>query len=311
MRVVVTGAAGFIGSALCGELQKAHDVLGVDSFQGILYSSGDKRQNAAELERIGVHVEELDLRTADLSTVLDGADAVVHLAALPGLVPSWTHYEEYLSCNVLGTARLVDAAVAGGITRFVHGSTSSVYGIEATGDENQPLAPVSPYGVTKLAAEEVVRAHQRVLGLPAVILRFFSVDVPGQRPDMAYHRFIEAALDGRPIEVFGDGHQTRSNTYISDCVSATLAALWKGEVGGAYNVGGGTEVSLLDAVDLIGQECGRRIEIDFRPPRIGDQRHTRAICQSALDELGFQPVVDPPDGIVRQVDWHCRRSKGK
>jgi len=307
VRIVVTGAAGFVGGALCRELHNAHDVLGVDSFHGVLYPSGVKRQNAAELEHVGVQVEELDLRYADLVSVLDGADAVVHLAALPGLAPSWTHYEEYLSCNVLGTVRLVDAAVSVGISRFIHGSTSSVYGANATGDESQPLVPVSPYGVTKLAAEEVVRNHQRMLGLPAVILRYFSVYGPGQRPDMAYHRFIEATLDGRSIEVFGDGHQTRSNTYISDCVAATIAALGNGEVGEAYNIGGGTEVSLLEVVDLIGKECGRKVKVDFLPPRVGDQRHTRAICQSAVDMLGFRPAVDPPDGIARQVEWQRGR----
>ena len=307
MRVVVTGAAGFIGSALCIELQKAHDVLGVDSFEGILYPSGVKRQNASDLESLGVLIEELDLRHADLGPMLDGAEAVVHLAALPGLVPSWTHYDEYLSCNVLGTLRLVETAVSAGVTRFIHGSTSSVYGANAIGDETQPLAPVSPYGVTKLAAEEVVRAHCRVLGLSAVILRYFSVYGPGQRPDMAYHRFIEAALDGAAIDVFGDGLQTRSNTYVSDCVAATIAALESGNGGEVYNIGGGSEIELLEAVDLIGIECGRELKVNFLPSRTGDQRHTRADCSLALDQLGYCAVVDPSEGIAKQVEWHKRR----
>ena len=165
MRVVVTGAAGFIGGSLCRELRRHHEVKGIDSFQGILYSPEEKRRNAAELNQMGIDIHELDLRSSDLRPVLEDAEVVVHLAALPGLVPSWTHYQEYLSCNVLGTVRLVEAAVSASVAKFIHGSTSSVYGINALGDETQSRTPVSPYGVTKLAAEEVVLGHHRVLGL--------------------------------------------------------------------------------------------------------------------------------------------------
>lgn len=311
MRVVVTGAAGFIGGSVCRELRHNHEVLGIDSFQGVLYSPEDKRRNAAELNQIGIDIHELDLRSSDLGPVLKNAEAVVHLAALPGLVPSWTHYEEYLSCNVLGTIRLVEAATAESVVRFVHGSTSSVYGANAIGDETQVCAPVSPYGVTKMAAEEVVLAHHRVLGLPAVILRFFSVYGPGQRPDMAYHRFIEAALNGTEIDVYGDGHQTRSNTFVSDCTSAILSALERGVNGEIYNIGGGSETSLLEVIDLINNQCNRELKINYLPSRVGDQRHTRADCSKAQGGLGYAPSVSPAEGIALQVEWHHRRQNNR
>ena len=171
---------------------------------------------------------EVDLRTAELDPWLDGADAVIHEAALAGLMRSWSDLELYAACNLLATGRLIEACRRAGVGRFVLASTSSVYGTDAVGDEDQRLEPASPYGITKLAAEQLVLAHVAAHGLPATIVRYFSIYGPRQRPDMAYHRFIEAMLDGEPITVFGDGEQTRSITFVDDAVTGTLLALRHG-----------------------------------------------------------------------------------
>ena len=199
---------------------------------------------------------EADLRTADLDPWFDGVEAVIHEAAMAGLMRSWTDLELYASCNILATNRLIEAATRAGVQRFVLASTSSVYGREALGAEDQPLEPSSPYGITKLASEKLVLAHITASGLPATIVRYFSIYGPRQRPDMAYHLFIEAMLDGQPITVFGDGEQTRSNTYIDDAVRGTILALQRGAVGGIYNLGGGRTISLNEAIALIAGHSG-------------------------------------------------------
>ena len=232
MRALVTGAAGFIGSHLCEALVRdGHDVVGLDAF--IPYYSA--RREAVKPCRPPATSRfvfvEADLRTDDLRPHLEGVDAVVHLAAMPGLARSWTDIELYSSCNVVGTARLVEACRLAGVGRFVQVSTSSVYGSDAMGDEAMPLRPASPYGVTKFAAEHLVLANVGQFDFPALILRYFSIYGPRQRPDMGYHIFSEALLDDAPIMLFGDGSQTRSNTYIDDCVQrdgprARRTAVW-------------------------------------------------------------------------------------
>jgi nucleoside-diphosphate-sugar epimerase len=226
---------------------------------------------------------------------------------MAGLMRSWTDLELYASCNILATNRLIEAARRAGIGRFVLASTSSVYGTEAVGDEDRPLEPSSPYGITKLAAEKLVLAHVALHGFPATIIRYFSIYGPRQRPDMAYHLFIEAMLDRRPITVFGDGEQTRSNTYIDDAVAGTILALERGAVGGIYNIGGGRTISLNDAIALIGEHVGTEPIIERQPARPGDQRHTSADVSRARDALGYAPTVEPRDGLGRQVAWHLAR----
>src|SRR4051812_15615406 len=204
MKCVVTGAAGFIGSHLCEELLRGgHEVAGVDAFIPY-YPRAVKEANLARVRgRPGFALHALDLRTDPLDAAVAGADAVFHLAAMPGLPRSWTDFDLYESCNVTATQRLL--AAAGRVRtlhRFVYASTSSVYGRYASGDETLPARPISPYGVTKLAAEQLCRAHAEELGLPLVVLRYFSVYGPGQRPDMGYHRFVEALLAGQPVTVY-------------------------------------------------------------------------------------------------------------
>ena len=305
MHVLVTGAAGFIGSHLCEALLAAgHGVVGIDAFLDY-YARDRKERNLDGLRgRPGFAFHELDLRAAPLEPVLDGVDAVVHAAAMPGLVRSWVDMETYTSCNVLAVQRLCEASARTGLRRFVHVSTSSVYGTDAVGDETTPLRPVSPYGVTKLAAEHLVLAYHSEFGLPVSVLRYFSIYGPRQRPEMAYAAFTEALLDGRPLSVFGDGGQSRSNTYVSDCVAGTVAALDRGAAGEIYNIGGGEEIKLLDAIGIIADELGVEPRLDFQPARVGDQRRTAADVAKARRELGYDPVVGPDEGLRRQVAWH-------
>jgi UDP-glucuronate 4-epimerase len=306
MRVVVTGAAGFVGSHLCERLVlEGHDVVGIDAMLEDSYSARSKKENLLHLDgsaRFELH--EIDLRSTDPDAALEGADAVVHLAAMPGLPLSWERLDLYASCNLLATGRLIDAATRVSVARFVHVSTSSIYGKFAVGDENLPQRPTSPYGLTKLAAEHLLLAHHASFDFPVVILRYFSIYGPRQRPDMAYHIFIEALLDGRPITVFGDGEQSRSNTYVDDCVDATVSALTRGCVGEAYNIGGGQPLKLRDAISMIGELTGLQPRLVHRPERPGDQRVTQAETTKAREHLGYRPAVSPRTGLQRQLEWH-------
>ena len=305
MRILVTGAAGFIGSHVAERLlADGHDVVLLDGFTDY-YERWRKEANlaTARAHRCATF-HELDLRTDPLDAALEGVERVVHLAAMPGLPRSWTEMAEYTSCNLIATYRLLEAARLAGVARFLQISTSSVYGADAMGDEDQPLHPVSPYGVTKLAAEHLVGAYIRTHDFPASILRYFSIYGPRQRPDMAYHRFIEAMLDGEPITVFGDGRQSRSSTYIADCVEGTVRALEGAELGEVYNIGGGERIELLEVIQLIGAAIGVQPDIRFGPARDGDQRHTGADTSRARAAFGYAPTWSPVDGLAAQIAWH-------
>jgi nucleoside-diphosphate-sugar epimerase len=308
MRVLVTGVAGFVGSHLAEALIAAgHEVVGLDAFIEY-YPRAVKESNLVALRsEPRFTFIEADLRHDDLAPALDGVDAVIHAAAMAGLPRSWTEFQLYMDCNLLGTQRLLEAARASTLRRFVHISTSSVYGRDAVGEETTPTRPVSPYGVTKLAAENLVLAFVDSFGFPATILRYFSIFGPRQRPDMAYHIFIEALLDGRPLTVFGDGGQSRTNTYVSDAVAATIAAIDGGAVGEIYNIGGGEPITLIEAIRVIGDAVGIIPAVRHAPPRLGDQRHTQADTAKARRAFGFRPTVGPAAGLKAQADWHRAR----
>lgn len=307
MRLLVTGAAGFIGSHLAERLlDLGHEVVGLDSFVPY-YPRHLKEENLAGLlHRPGFRFLEIDLRTDDLAPALGEVDAVLNLAAMAGLARSWSDFQSYVGCNIAGLQRLLDAALAAGVSRLVHASTSSVYGLDAVGDETRPTHPVSPYGVTKLAAEHLIEAYRVERGLAPIVLRYFSIYGPRQRPDMAYRIFIEAMLEDRPIVVYDDGEQSRSNTYVDDCVAGTVAALGSG-LCGTYNIGGGKEITLNEAIAVIADEIGTIPRIEHRPRRPGDQRRTSADVSRAARDLGYRPAVDPDRGLRAQVRWSIGR----
>jgi nucleoside-diphosphate-sugar epimerase len=305
MRCVVTGAAGFIGSHLSEALLAAgHDVVGLDAFVPYYPRAVKQRNLTPSLAHPHFQFQEVDLRSGPLGGVLEGAEAVFHLAAMPGLARSWSDFDLYSSCNLQATQRLLEAAGRScpSLSRFVLVSTSSVYGRTASGDETQPTLPISPYGVTKLAAEHLCRAYADANGLPLVVLRYFSVYGPRQRPDMGYHKFIRAMLRDEPLVVTGDGHQSRSNTYVADCVAATVAALGA-PVGETYNVGGGEKATVWDVLRILESLAGRAPRVRQESGRLGDQRSTFADSSKLHSHLGFRPRTPLAEGLARQWEW--------
>jgi UDP-glucose 4-epimerase len=242
----------------------------------------------------------------DLSEALEGAGQVFHLAAQAGVRTSWGRdFGLYTENNVLATQRLLEAAVAAGTPRLVYASSSSVYGDSPSLPlrEDASCRPVSPYGVTKLAAEHLAHLYERNHGLPVVSLRYFTVYGPRQRPDMAFHRFFRAARDGEPIHVYGDGEQTRDFTYVTDAVAATRAAAVSGRPGCAYNVGGGERVSLNRVLQAMEGVTGRRFRIIREEAQKGDMRDTFADTSAAQRDLDFRSTVPLAEGLKRQWDW--------
>ena len=303
MKCIVTGAAGFIGSHLCHRrLHDGHDVVGIDAFIPY-YPRAIKESNLRGLHgqhRFAFHSS--DLRTDPLDGMLDGIDAVFHLAAMAGLVKSWTDFDLYSSCNLTAPQRLLDAIRRQSKKpRLVYASTSSVYGRYSSGDETLPTRPISPYGVTKLAAENLCQAYQE-FGVPLVVLRYFSVYGPRQRPDMGYYKFIDALLRNEPIVVYGDGQQNRGNTYIDDCIDATVAAL-RAPAGETYNLGGGESASVWEILGKLERIVGRKAITRSEPARPGDQRSTFADTSKLRQHLGWQPRTSLDEGLARQVEW--------
>ncbi|HMP01497.1 MAG TPA: GDP-mannose 4,6-dehydratase [Gemmatales bacterium] len=304
MKVLVTGAAGFIGSHLCERLlHLGHDVVGLDAYIPY-YAREIKEANLASCQRHPrFRFRLLDLRTDNLDGSVMDADVVVHLAAMPGLMRSWTDFDLYVGCNIQATQRLLEAVRRQGtLQRFILGSTSSVYGRFASGDETLPTRPVSPYGVTKLAAEHLCKSYAESGDLPLVILRFFSVYGPRQRPDMAYNRFVAAMLAGEPIQVYGDGQQVRGNTYVLDCVAAITAA-FEAQLGETYNVGGGEAVSVLEVIERLEKLSGLKAHLRMAPVPPGDQRHTFADTTKLRRHVNWQPHVHLDEGLRRQWHW--------
>ena len=307
MRVVVTGAAGFIGSHLSERLLAAgHEVVGIDSFADY-YEKARKEQNL-ETSRSNdrFHFAAADLVDADLDPLLDGAAVVYHLAGQPGVRPSWGNlFDRYVRDNVIATQRLLEALKEAPIKRLVFAGSSSVYGdAERFPTKETALPrPVSPYGVTKLAAEHLTLLYTRNFGIPAVSVRYFTVYGPRQRPDMAFSRFMQAMTAGEDIEVFGDGEQTREFTYVSDAVDGTIKASTADDVGQIFNLGGGSRVTVNKVLATLEEISGLSVRRQNLPAAPGDPRHTGASINLARERLGWEPRVSLRDGLARQWEW--------
>ncbi|HLE81824.1 MAG TPA: NAD-dependent epimerase/dehydratase family protein [Dehalococcoidia bacterium] len=305
---LVTGVAGFIGSHLAERLlREGHRVVGVDAFTDYYPRTVKMANLSALLGDSGFRLVELNMAQADLGPVVAEADFIFHQAGQPGVRASWgTEFGVYVESNVLATQRLLEAVRGSArLRRLVFASSSSVYGQSQDlplREESLPQ-PFSPYGVTKLAAEHLCLLYHANYGVPAVALRYFTVYGPRQRPDMGFHKFIQAALQDRPIVVYGDGEQTRDFTYVSDAVEANCLALAPAANGQVLNIGGGSRSSVNQVLTTLGEILGRPIRREQRPPQPGDVRHTWADTTRARDILGFSPRVSLQEGLAQQVEW--------
>jgi nucleoside-diphosphate-sugar epimerase len=308
MHFLITGAAGFIGSQVCERLlDQGHQVRGIDCFTDY-YSRKLKELN---LEQARGHDSfsfvEQDIVAADLTQVLDGVDVVIHLAAQAGVRASWgANFTIYTHNNVLSTQALLEAGKAGAFKRMVYASSSSVYG--DTQDlpmrEESACWPVSPYGVTKLAAEHLCGLYCKNFGVDTVSLRYFTVYGPRQRPDMAFHRFIKALLTGGEIRLFGDGGQSRDFTFVSDIVDATISAATAADVSGqVFNIGGGARVSVNQVMEWLEDITGQKAKVNRLEEAKGDVRDTHADTSRARAKLGFDPRYDLQKGLAAETEW--------
>ena len=307
MNALVTGGAGFIGSHLSERLlAQGARVRAVDAFTDF-YPRPLKERNLENLRgRSGYEFIEVDLRQVDLPKLLDGITHVFHLAAQAGVRRSWgAEFQVYTGLNIDSTQRLLEACVDKPIERLVYASSSSVYGDDVAIPmvETAVPQPVSPYGVTKLAAEQLCYLYYFNYKVPTVSLRYFTVYGPRQRPDMGFNRFFRAILDGKPLVQFGDGLQTRDFTYVADAVKATADAAVRGVPGRVYNIGGGARVSLREVFDLIARVSGRKVTIDHQGPQKGDMRDTYADTSRAQADLGFKPSVTLEEGLRSMWQW--------
>jgi len=314
--MVVTGAAGFIGSHLVERLLGGgHEVVGIDSFEDY-YPRAFKDANSATARGAEgfTLIEDNLLRMAGdgaagrsrLDEVLAGADCVFHLAAQAGVRASWGQsFRIYTDNNVLATQMVLEACRREGVPKVVYASSSSVYGDtdQLPMHEDANCRPVSPYGVTKLAGEQLCRLYWKNHGVPTVSLRFFTVYGPRQRPDMAFHLFLRALYAGRPLEMYGTGGQTRDFTFVDDIVSGIVLAMG-GADGAVYNLGGGSRVTLLEAIRVLERVSGLTAEVRGEDVQAGDVKHTWADLTRAEDELGYAPQVSLEEGLRREAEWY-------
>lgn len=318
MRIVVTGAAGFIGSHTCERLvARGHDVVGVDSFDGYLYTADIKRQNAADLARLaGFKLVEADIcdREAMASVITKDVDVVCHLAALAGVRPSLAEPMRYLRTNIEGTGVIIERMRALGLQRLAFASSSSVYGakrgteVAAFREDDPCLTPASPYAATKRMNELQLSTYRDLFGLGVFALRFFTVYGPRQRPDMAIAKFTQAIAAGKPITLFGDGSSRRDYTFIDDIVTGTVSAIERVQPGAfeIFNLGGTQTISLAELVETIERIVGKRATIDRQPDQPGDVPITYANIDRARAALDYAPTTRPEAGIQRYWEWFSR-----
>ena len=307
MNCLVTGAAGFIASHLCRRLLKeGFKVVGIDSFTDF-YPKRIKEKNIKPLKK-DKNFEFIaeDLNELSLKKILKKTDYVFHHAAQAGVRTSWgDNFSVYLKNNIEATQKLLEVAKDLNLKKFIYASSSSVYGDspDLPMSETSPLFPFSPYGVTKLAAENLCHLYCKNYGVPSISLRFFTVYGPGQRPDMAFHIFFKAIAQGKQIPVYGDGNQTRDFTYIDDIIDANFSSLKKGKVGEIYNIGGGTRKKLKDIFPLLENICQRKVRIVRKETQKGDMSHTFANIEKARKDLNYSPQIKLQDGLKEEWLW--------
>ena len=307
-RALVTGAAGFVGSHLCEALiLDDWEVTGIDSFTDY-YDPRRKEANLAGLRRSGsFRIVREDLLDTDLHGLLEGIDVVFHQAAQAGVRASWgDEFDRYVNANILATQKLLEAAKDFPIRRFVFASSSSVYGNaeEMPVREETPKRPHSPYGVTKLAAENLGHLYRKNHGVPFVALRYFTVIGPRQRPDMALFRLLRAAYGGEPLPLYGSGEQTRDFTAVEDIVAANLAAAVRETRRRVFNLGGGERISMNRLIEMVAEATGREVPVRRLEWSKGDVRDTWADCSAAREELGFVPRVSLRGAVEKAADWY-------
>ncbi|WP_165994992.1 NAD-dependent epimerase/dehydratase family protein [Bacillus sp. Cs-700] len=300
MNILVTGAGGFIGSHLCMELlqQNPHDkVIGVDRNM--------KARNTTLLSNDRFTSIEIDLLSRNLSDLIHKVDVIYHLAGIPGVRSSWgKDFETYLLHNALLTQKLLDACKNQSLKKFIYISTSSVYG-EKSGSVSEQMRPIplSPYGITKLTGEHLCRVYHQYYDVPIVILRYFTVYGPRQRPDMAFHRFIKQLLLDQPLTVYGDGQQTRDFTYVNDCVKATAAVCRAQDViGETINIGGKERASVLEIIQLLEQLMNKKAQVTFTKKAKGEPLQTWADITKAQTLLNYQPKISLKEGLRYEIE---------
>ena len=310
MRAVVTGAAGFIGSHLCERLlNDGWTVSGIDAFAPTYDAIGRRARVDRLAPHPGYEFVEGDLNLVEMSHMVSEADVVFHLAARPGVRASWRDFAQASNANILATQRVLEAIAEHPSTRLVFSSSSSVYGQvdEIPVGENRPLAPISPYGVTKASCEALVTAYSSQYEISAVSLRYFTVYGPRQRSDMAFTKWIRAAFLNEPIRVFGDGKAIRDFTYVEDVVEATVLAAGEGVTGHRiYNVAGGSPVNVNDVFEHLGELTRKELDIRHEEPALGDPDRTGGDTTRIEHDLGWHARWPLRDGLASQVQWFER-----
>jgi nucleoside-diphosphate-sugar epimerase len=302
IKVTVTGACGFIGSHLTKQLiERGFHVVGVDCLDDNLYSRSVKESRLKALKQLSnFDFANINIATDELDSSISDSKFVFNLAAIPGQVLSWKLFDKYVESNILGTKKVIDSCIRNKVIKIIHASTSSVYGKFAVGDELQDTKPISPYGITKLAAENLLFALTSSNNLDFTILRYFSVYGPGQRPDMAIQRFLTAIKMGQEINITGDGTQKRDITYVQDVVEATISASSLTEKKQIFNISGGKQFTLNQIIDECFNVSGLKSKINYIDRPIGDQEETFGDISKAQKLLGFNPTFDIKTGLSNQ-----------
>lgn len=307
MKCLVTGAAGFIGSHLCERLIKEGcEVVGIDNFTDYYARSFKESNISGLLSDPGFKFVEESILDCDLVRLFEDLDAVFHQSAQAGVRASWgANFRIYSDNNILATQMLLEAAKSSPVKKFVYASSSSVYGdtTDLPMRESSVTRPVSPYGVSKIAAEHLCYLYYRNFRVPTVSLRYFTVYGPRQRPDMAFHRFFKWILEGKVIQMYGDGEQSRDFTHVDDIVGANRLALEKGDPGKVFNIGGGSTVTMNQVIRTIEEITGRPATVDYQQMQKGDVRHTSADMTMAREELGYKPAVSIRKGLETEYEW--------